>query len=152
MTCEGTAANLKSMKLLGCKIGEHLNEIDGTFTFPGHSYDICFTPDACHMLKLACNALSYLKVLLDEKDDPVQWKYIQLLHEEQLEEGLKFGNKLSNAHIAFHRHKMHVRIAAQTLSSSVADAIEFLLSSGHPQFQGAEATIRFIRVIDCLIF
>ena len=37
-------------------------------------------------------------------------------HNEQLEEGIKFGNKLSNAHIAFHRHKMN---AAQTLSSSM---------------------------------
>ena len=84
MTCDGTATNFKSMKFLGCKIGENLNEVDGTFTFPGYSYDIFFTPDACHMLKLARNALSDSKVLLDENDDPVQWKYIQHLHEEQL--------------------------------------------------------------------
>ena len=129
------------------KSKELLKDIDGTFTFPGYSYDIFITPDACHMLKLARNALSDLKVLLDENDDPVQWKYIQHFHEEQLEEGLKFGNKLANAHIAFHRHKMNVRIAAQTLSSSVADTIEYLLFSGHPKFQGAEATIRFIRII-----
>ena len=38
----------------------------------------------------------------------------------------------------------------KTLSSSVADAIEFLMSSGHTKFQGADATIRFIRVIDKL--
>ena len=68
MTCDGTATNFKSMKLLGCKIGENLNEIDGTFTFPGYSYDIFFTPDACHMLKLARNALSDLKVLLDDPE------------------------------------------------------------------------------------
>ena len=40
VTCEATATNFKSMKLLGCKLGENLNEIDGTFTFPGYSYDI----------------------------------------------------------------------------------------------------------------
>ena len=45
---------------------------------------------------------------------------------------------------------MNVRIAAQTLSSSVADAIEYLLFSGHPIFQGVEATIRLIRIIDKL--
>ena len=73
MTCDGTATNFKSTKLLRCKIGENLNEIDGTFTFPGYSYDIFFTP-ACHMLKLARNARSDLKVLLDENGDPVQWK------------------------------------------------------------------------------
>ena len=52
VTCDGTATNFKSMKLLGSKIGENLNEIDGTFTFPGYSYGIFFTPGACHMLKL----------------------------------------------------------------------------------------------------
>ena len=109
-----TATNFKSTKLLGCKIGENLNEIDGTFTFPDYSYDIFCTLDAYHMPALAHNALRDLKVLLDENDDPVQWKYIQHLHEEQLEEGLKFGNKLSNDHTAFPRHKMNVRVAAQT--------------------------------------
>ena len=56
---------------------------------------------------------------------------IEFLHEEQLEECLKFGNKLSNAHICFYRHKMNVRIAVETLSSSVA--------SGHPKYQGAHS-------------
>ena len=62
------------MKLLGCKIGANLNGINGAFTFPGYSYDLVFTPDACHMLKLARNALSDLNVFLDENADPVQCK------------------------------------------------------------------------------
>ena len=45
---------------------------------------------------------------------------------------------------------MNVRIAAQTLSSSVADAIEFLEISGHPAFKGASGTVQFIRKIDRL--
>ena len=45
---------------------------------------------------------------------------------------------------------MKVKIAGQTLSSSVADAIEFLMVSQHPSFLGANGTIRFIRVIDKL--
>ena len=43
---------------------------------------------------------------------------------------------------------MKVKVAAQTLSSSVADALEFLLHFGHPLFSDAEVTIEFIRVID----
>ena len=43
---------------------------------------------------------------------------------------------------------MNVKVAAQTLSSSVADAIEFLMVSGNPLFQEAHATIVFIRMID----
>ena len=46
---------------------------------------------------------------------------------------------------------MKVSLAAQTLSSSVADAIEF--GRDHqklPQFKDSEATVKFIRVIDTL--
>ena len=45
---------------------------------------------------------------------------------------------------------MNVKVAAQTLSSSVADAIEFLMFSQNPSFIGAEGTINFIRIIDQL--
>ena len=39
---------------------------------------------------------------------------------------------------------MTVSVAAQTLNSSVADALEFLMESGHPLFSNASATIRFV--------
>ena len=45
---------------------------------------------------------------------------------------------------------MNVKIAAQTLSSSVADAIQYLMEVGHPDCVDATGTIRFIRVIDQL--
>ena len=45
---------------------------------------------------------------------------------------------------------MKVNIAAQTFSSSVADALEFLMKAGHPSFIDAEGTIVFIRTIDKL--
>ena len=43
---------------------------------------------------------------------------------------------------------MEVKIAAQTLSSSVADALGFLMRCGHPLFIDAAGTIKFIRAID----
>lgn len=49
--------------------------------------------------------------------------------------------------------KIKVALAAQTLivSSSVADAIEFCARDLKlPQFQGSDATVRFIRCIDRL--
>ena len=42
---------------------------------------------------------------------------------------------------------MNVRLAAQTFSSSVADAIQFLMESGLPEFKNAEATIFLIRKV-----
>ena len=73
-----------------------------------------------------------------------------MLHEIQQSEGLKFANRMSTQHIEFQRHKMNVRIAAQTLSSSVADAIGYLQYIKHPGFEDAAGTIGFIRVIDQL--
>lgn len=47
--------------------------------------------------------------------------------------------------------KMKVALAAQTLNSSVADAIEFCARDlSLSEFQGNEATVRFIRCIDRL--
>uniref|UniRef100_A0A2S2NSV2 THAP domain-containing protein 9 n=1 Tax=Schizaphis graminum TaxID=13262 RepID=A0A2S2NSV2_SCHGA len=43
---------------------------------------------------------------------------------------------------------MKVKMAAQTLSSSTADAIQFLRSLEESTFKNSEATERFIRVID----
>ena len=63
--------------------------------------------------------------------------------------GLKFGNNLSGRHIEYFRNKVNVKIACQTFSSSVADAIEFMMLAGH-SFKNAEGTIEFIRIIDRL--
>lgn len=43
---------------------------------------------------------------------------------------------------------MNVRLAAETFSNSVADAIEFLRQKGIEAFQGSEATVAFIRRIN----
>ena len=45
---------------------------------------------------------------------------------------------------------MNFKIACQTFSASVADAIEYLMQSGHKDFKKAEGTIEFIRKIDRL--
>ena len=58
------------------------------------------------------------------------------------------ANKLSKGHIEFQRQKMNVKVAAQTLSSSVADAIEYLMNSDHPNFANAGGTL-YISVFVC---
>ena len=67
-----------------------------------------------------------------------------------MDEGFRFGNKQSKKHIEYKRHKMNVSIAAQTLSSIVADALEFLMQVKHPEFIEAAGNIQFIRYIDQL--
>ena len=47
------------------------------------------------------------------------------------------------------KHKMNVSLAAQTLSSSVATAIDFLcVKANLPEFQGSEASTHFIELFD----
>ena len=53
-------------------------------------------------------------------------------------------------HMEWQKQKMKVNIAAQTLSRSIADALEFLEEQGLPQFQGCKPTVKFIRIIDHL--
>ena len=61
------------------------------------------------------------------------------------------ANKISSNHIKFEKHKMNVRLAAQTFTSSVADAIEFLeIGMKNPNFQNSNGTVKFVRIIDRL--
>jgi len=45
---------------------------------------------------------------------------------------------------------MKVRYASQVVSSSVADAIDWLRDMGAPEFAGSEATTKFLRIIDAV--
>lgn len=150
VTSDGLPANFDAMRSFGCQFGSVLKDIKGSFSHASFNHTLFFIPDACHMLKLARNALAEMKTFVDDSGNLIEWKYIKQLHDIQEEEGLKFANKLGKSHINFHKHKMNVKVAAQTLSSSVADAVEYLMKSGDSKFINATGTITFIRVIDQL--
>ncbi|KAL4085145.1 hypothetical protein QTP88_027437 [Uroleucon formosanum] len=58
--------------------------------------------------------------------------------------GLHSATKLRNRHIYYFREKMKVRLAVQTFSTSVANAILFCMNDLKlDNFQGADATIEF---------
>ena len=132
------------MKPFGCKQGNILHGMNSTFPHDGYDYELYFTPDPPHMLKLARNALCEVGVLVGNQGKFIEWKFIQRLHEEQVKVGLKFANKLSRSHLNISRHKMNVRIAAQTLSNSVDDAIGYLMLSAHLTYKNAEVTIESV--------
>ena len=91
---DGTSTNLGAMKLFGCGFGNTLDEIDGSFVHEAYNYTIYFIADPVHMLKLARNSLGELKVFNDSCGRKIEWKFIELLHNEQQKLGLKFGNSL----------------------------------------------------------
>lgn len=98
-------------------------------------------------LKVAQNALAGLKSFL--KMVKIIWSVgTSSLHIIQQTEGFELGNKFSTKHLQFQKSKMTVSLAAQTLSSSVADAIDFLCSSMKLQeFQNSESIMKFIWTI-----
>lgn len=150
VTADGHPSNISAFKKLGCSF-DTLDNMVNSFKHPDPDCDddVYVLPDACHMLKLARNALAEYQHFKCG-DEVIDWNYINLLHVYQTKLGFKFANKLSKTHVLYQNNRMKVKLAAQTFSSSVADALELLKDSGKPQFQNCEATIKFIRNIDRL--
>ena len=90
------------------------------------------------MLKLARNALGFMKVFVTPKGGKISWENIEALYKIQQDDILQIGNKLKPKHMRWHKHKMNVSVAAQTLSSSVSSAIMFLRSIQVPGFHDSK--------------
>ena len=150
VTCDGPCFHFAMMKELGAKI--HLPNIVPYFPHPCDSTSsVCVIFDACHMIKLIRNALASLGCIKDCNGDLIKWSFLTSLHKLQEHEGLHLANKLSRSHIMWFKQKMKVNLAVQTLSSSVADAIEFCNNHLHlNEFKHSEATVRFLRTFDAL--
>ena len=111
-------------------------------------HKVYVTLDAVHMLKLARNALGSMK-RIRSVDGVIDYHYIELLVNLQEEMGVRLANKLTKRHLKWQNMKMKVNLAAQTLSSSVADALQYL-SETDPTFKDAGPTIQFIREVTSL--
>jgi len=150
VTCDGLIANFSTLS----KLGANFDPSFPCCTFPNPadpSQKVTVMIDACHLLKLMRNTLSDYKVLIDQDGKRIEWRFIENLHKVQQKEGLRAANKLKNDHIAYHKQKMKVKLAAQTLSSSVADAIDFCRKDLKlSEFKDSEATTKFIRTVDSL--
>ena len=148
-TCDGPATHQAMLKLLGARLSA--DNLQAYFPHPCDANEkVYIFLDACHMIKLVRNTWSEWKVLKDGDGNTIEWKFIEELHKLQEEEGLRLANKLRSAHVHWKPQKMKVNLAAQILSSSVADALEYCEGKGMPQFQGCGATVKFIRKFDRL--
>lgn len=141
---DGLVTNIAAAKELGADFKEN----QPYFNNPHSDDQIYLFPDACHSLKTARNQLGSKGVFYDAKNNKIEWRYIEELEKYQRENNVNLGNKLTKVHIQWQKRKMSVRLAAETLSNSVADSIEFLRKKGIKAFQGSEATVEFIRRIN----
>lgn len=144
VTFDGAPANLTVSKLLGCEISCK----NSTFHFDFRGKKVVIYPDPCHMLKLVRNCFCDMAIICT-RDGNIEWRYLVSLQDLQDQEGLHLGTKLRKAHIYFSKQKMKVRLAVQTLSKSVADAIDFCRNVLQlPEFVGSESTTKFIRALN----
>ena len=145
ITFDGASSNITMANKLGVDVMSL--PANTSFTHPClPEVDVHISLNACHMLKLARNALAEFQAFKTEDGQLIEWRYVSQLCSFQHHEGLSLANKLTLSHIQWQKENMKVKLAAQTFSASVADALE-ILSSVDPQFAGAEQTIRFIRQV-----
>lgn len=138
-----------------CKLfGANLNMLDlrnlTTFIInPVNGEKIFIFLDPCHVEKLIRNTLANKKIIFYEGAKEIKWEYIERLHE--FSEKHDFNvHKINKKHIQWKRNSMNVGVANETMSKSVADALEFLMGCGLDDFSGATHTIEFIRMVDRL--
>jgi hypothetical protein len=144
LTMDGHATNLGMARLFGCDFRDPRN-LTTTFPHPSTGFPVAVLIDACHVLKIVRNMLEAYRTISSPSGN-ISWAYFSKLNAVQNRAGLHLANKLSDRHINFKKQIMKVSLAAQTVSSSVAMAMKFLLEEGDPDFIGAAATIEFIEV------
>ncbi|KAL3186990.1 hypothetical protein MRX96_026087 [Rhipicephalus microplus] len=127
LTFDGASSNFTMARCLGAQLRVDCEQISSGFVNPADdAKNVYIILDACHMIKLIRNSLANLSYIVDAEGKHIKWAYIVAL-------------------------EMKVRYAAQALSSSVADALDFCENVLKlPQFRGASATSKFVRVFDHL--
>ncbi|KAL4085133.1 hypothetical protein QTP88_027425 [Uroleucon formosanum] len=137
----GISAEEKANIILNC-----LQELDTTgviiktLTFDGAANNLSMASELEANLQYSELKPYFLHPNTNDKKLP--WRL-----EDINESGLHYATKLRNRHIYYFREKMKVRLAVQTFSTSVANAILFCMNDLKlDNFQGADATIEF-----CLI-
>lgn len=146
VTFDGLPANIKMCKHMGASFSR--KDFRPYFTCPDATNKVYVILDPSHMLKLVRNALGTYKVLYDDNNNKIQWKYIEELELFRCGKGYALAHKLTKKHIQWNRAPMRVHLAAETLSGSVANAMEFLKSKGHKEFSECDATVHFIRLMN----
>lgn len=120
---------------------------------PDDSNKIYVILDPSHMIKLVRNTIALYTVLYGNDNKKIEWKFFEELEKLSRTDDFRsfeYVHKLNRRHIQFEDRKMNVRLAVQTLSASVAAALEYLTKQNIPQFIDASPTARFIRIFDTL--
>lgn len=142
-TFDGAPVNFTMAGRLGASITDPLN-LKTSFKHPETNSDVYIYLDPCHMIKLIRNCLASQDGLKDTEERDIKWEHISELVKVQQTEGLHAATKIRLRHLQWEREKMKVRLATQTISRSVSDAITFLRDINYPNFSDSQATSDFV--------
>lgn len=145
ITFDGYAANISMCEILGANMNPCSEHFNPSIPNPNDASPIYIIVDPSHMEKLVRNTLASKEEIIDVQNNIIKWDYFVQLEKCNREEGFVVVNKLNRQHIEWQQRKMKVRIAVETLSASVADSMEYLMTNDHPKFKDASATIEFVR-------
>lgn len=142
LTFDGLKTNFSMCRLLGADF-ENGAYIPDPFDENRKIYVFLDPP---HMIKLARNCFA-TRNLIDSKGRVIQWRHIELLYEAQKNLSWNIGNKITKEHMQWEKRKMKVIFAAQTLSASVADSLEFCKQKTEA-FADVDGTAEYARVLN----
>lgn len=145
LTFDGLASNFAACQRLGASI--QMNKLEAYIRSPFDGSKIYTTPDACHMMKLIRNFIASEKEFHNGLGEKIEWCFFEKLENHRISNNL-FTHKLTKRHIQWDRAKMDVRLAAQTLSNSVAESFDYLSRQGDPEFVHSGPTAEFVRNIN----
>lgn len=151
VTFDGAKSNLTMCRELNA-------DLEGYEPYMLNKYDsnskIYFTPDACHMLKLARNVLGReredkqgktWKTVLFQDGEEIDWQYFGELVNIQQKMKMQFpGCKFTKQHWMYSSNKMCVKLAVQTFSNGVCNALG-ALKNLNPAFENVGATIQYCK-------
>lgn len=140
---DGLSTNFSACEMLGASFDTE--NFHPFIPNPTNSQRISIILDPPHCLKLVRNCLADRKGLKDGKGNPISWSFYENLLSKKSE---LVSHKMTKKHIDFYSNKMNVRLAAQTLSLSVAQSMELLLRAGDNSFFNATGTIIFTKNIN----
>ena len=147
VTFDGATSNFAMCKKLGSSM-DPIN-MKTYFKHPITNQKVYLFLDICHMLKLIRNTMAS-KYLCDGDGNNIMWKYIDNLEKLQAADGVLQANNLVANHVRFQNQKMKTKLAAQTLSCSVAASLQYLQTACHPDFIACGPTIKFIETFNIL--
>jgi hypothetical protein len=150
LTFDGAAANVSMVTELGADLSPF--NLKSTFLNPITNEPIFIFIDMCHVIKVLRNALGDWGYFLDGHNNDIKWIFFKDLVPLQEKFGLHAATKLRQEHIYYSKSIMKVRLAVQTFSSSVVDAIDYCRNILKlPQFRESQYTSKFCRIInDCI--